>query len=246
MADLSIDFAGIKSPNPFWLASAPPANSGEQIMRAFDAGWGGAVKTLGDPIMNVTSRFGGVDYDGRKLMGLNNIELITDRPLEVSRAQRTTDRTGRNAATTAVCDLVVGRLSEGPRRPVQGAVARHARGRSGLDREETARVADVRKAERRLLRTGSRRRPATDLSEHRRLCRNTRAAPVRHARNSRRRGLSCFAMGLIKDPTARDGESRPPSSVRSGRRCEECGSAALIRVDGCDRCTVCGAIGVCG
>lgn len=85
MADLSIDFAGIKSPNPFWLASAPPANSGEQVMRAFDAGWGGAVwKTLGDPIMNVTSRFGGVDYDGRKLMGLNNIELITDRPLEVN------------------------------------------------------------------------------------------------------------------------------------------------------------------
>ena len=85
MADLSIDFAGIKSPNPFWLASAPPANSGEQIMRAFDAGWGGAVwKTLGDPIVNVTSRFGGVDYDGRRLMGLNNIELITDRPLEVN------------------------------------------------------------------------------------------------------------------------------------------------------------------
>ena len=85
MADLSIEFAGIKSPNPFWLASAPPANSGEQVMRAFDAGWGGAVwKTLGDPIMNVTSRFGGVEYDGRKLMGLNNIELITDRPLEVN------------------------------------------------------------------------------------------------------------------------------------------------------------------
>jgi dihydropyrimidine dehydrogenase (NAD+) subunit PreA len=85
MADLSIEFAGIKSPNPFWLASAPPANSGEQVMRAFDAGWGGAVwKTLGDPIVNVTSRFGGVDYDGRKLMGLNNIELITDRPLETN------------------------------------------------------------------------------------------------------------------------------------------------------------------
>jgi dihydropyrimidine dehydrogenase (NAD+) subunit PreA len=85
MADLSIEFAGIKSPNPFWLASAPPANSGEQIMRAFDAGWGGAVwKTLGDPILNVTSRFGGIDYDGRRMMGLNNIELITDRPLEVN------------------------------------------------------------------------------------------------------------------------------------------------------------------
>jgi dihydropyrimidine dehydrogenase (NAD+) subunit PreA len=85
MADLSIDFAGIKSPNPFWLASAPPANTAEQVMRAFDTGWGGAVwKTLGDPILNVSSRFGGVDYGAQKLMGLNNIELITDRPLDVN------------------------------------------------------------------------------------------------------------------------------------------------------------------
>src|SRR3954468_2140623 len=85
MADLSIDFAGIKSPNPFWLASAPPTNTGDQIMRAFDAGWGGAVwKTLGNPIVNVSSRFGGVDYGNTRLMGLNNIELITDRPLEVN------------------------------------------------------------------------------------------------------------------------------------------------------------------
>jgi dihydropyrimidine dehydrogenase (NAD+) subunit PreA len=82
MADLSIDFCGIKSPNPFWLASAPPANSGDQVMRAFDAGWGGAVwKTLGDPIVNVSSRFGAVDYSNAKMMGLNNIELITDRTL---------------------------------------------------------------------------------------------------------------------------------------------------------------------
>jgi len=54
-------------------------------MRAFDAGWGGAVwKTLGNPIVNVTSRFGAVDYAGQKMMGFNNIELITDRPLEVN------------------------------------------------------------------------------------------------------------------------------------------------------------------
>jgi len=85
MADLSVDFCGIKSPNPFWLASAPPTNTGDQIKRAFDAGWGGAVwKTLGNPIVNVSSRFGGVDYGSTRLMGLNNIELITDRPLEVN------------------------------------------------------------------------------------------------------------------------------------------------------------------
>ncbi len=83
MADLSITFAGIKSPNPFWLASGPAANSGEQVARAFDAGWGGCVwKTLGDPIVNVSSRFGSVDLNGQRIMGFNNIELITDRPLE--------------------------------------------------------------------------------------------------------------------------------------------------------------------
>lgn len=85
MADLSIDFCGIRSPNPFWLASAPPTNTGAQVMRAFDAGWGGAVwKTLGNPIVNVSSRFGGLDYKGSRLVGLNNIELITDRPLDVN------------------------------------------------------------------------------------------------------------------------------------------------------------------
>jgi dihydropyrimidine dehydrogenase (NAD+) subunit PreA len=86
MADLSTVFAGrIRSPNPFWLASGPPANCGDQVMRAFDAGWGGAVwKTLGDPIVNVSSRYSSVDWDGRRMMGLNNIELITDRPLDVN------------------------------------------------------------------------------------------------------------------------------------------------------------------
>jgi dihydropyrimidine dehydrogenase (NAD+) subunit PreA len=54
-------------------------------MRAFDTGWGGTVwKTLGEPIVNVSSRLGAVDYSGTKIMGLNNIELITDRPLEMN------------------------------------------------------------------------------------------------------------------------------------------------------------------
>ncbi len=86
MIDLSIEFCGVKAPNPFWLASGPPTNSEYQVRRAFDAGWGGAVwKTLaGEPIVNVSSRYGAVDYDGRKVMGLNNIELITDRTLAVN------------------------------------------------------------------------------------------------------------------------------------------------------------------
>ncbi len=83
--DLSVDCAGIKSPNPFWLASGPPTNTAYQVENAFDAGWGGAVwKTLGDPITNTTARYGAAHYLGRNVAGFNNIELITDRPLEVN------------------------------------------------------------------------------------------------------------------------------------------------------------------
>src|ERR1700712_5137441 len=82
---LETTFCGIPCLNPFWLASAPPTNCGEQVMRAFDAGWGGAVwKTLGEPIVNVSSRYSSVDWNGQRMMGLNNIELITDRPLALN------------------------------------------------------------------------------------------------------------------------------------------------------------------
>src|ERR1700739_645085 len=85
MADLSVKFAGITSPNPFWLASGPPTNTAGQVMRAFDAGWGGAVwKTIGEPIVNTSSRYGGIDLNGAKLMGFNNIELISDRPIDAN------------------------------------------------------------------------------------------------------------------------------------------------------------------
>ncbi|WP_035352421.1 NAD-dependent dihydropyrimidine dehydrogenase subunit PreA [Edaphobacter aggregans] len=86
--NLETTFCGIKCANPFWLASAPPSNCGEQVMRAFDAGWGGAVwKTIGEPITNVSSRYSSIDWDGRRMMGLNNIELISDRPIEVNLAE---------------------------------------------------------------------------------------------------------------------------------------------------------------
>jgi dihydropyrimidine dehydrogenase (NAD+) subunit PreA len=85
MADLSINFAGISSPNPFWLASGPPTNTGKQVKRAFDMGWGGAVwKTIGEPIVNVSSRLGGLDEGERRMLGLTNIELISDRPIETN------------------------------------------------------------------------------------------------------------------------------------------------------------------
>ncbi len=88
MADLTSDFLGIKSPNPFWLASAPPTDKAYNVNRAFEAGWGGAVwKTLGEdpPIVNVSGpRYGALHSNERRVIGFNNIELITDRPLKTN------------------------------------------------------------------------------------------------------------------------------------------------------------------
>lgn len=90
MVDLSINFAGIKSPNPFWLASAPPSNSAYQVQKAFEQGWGGAVwKTIGAPVLNVCNRYGTIDYKGSKIVGLNNVELISDRPIELNLKEMT-------------------------------------------------------------------------------------------------------------------------------------------------------------
>lgn len=89
MADLTSNFVGIKSPNPFWLASAPPTDKKYNVERAFEAGWGGVVwKTLGEagpPVVNVNGpRYGAIWGADRRLAGLNNIELITDRDLEIN------------------------------------------------------------------------------------------------------------------------------------------------------------------
>lgn len=90
MTNLRTNFAGITSPNPFWLASAPPTDKAYNVRRAFDAGWCGVVwKTLGEdpPVVNVSSRYGSLNYNGTRMMGLNNIELISDRPLAVNIAE---------------------------------------------------------------------------------------------------------------------------------------------------------------
>jgi dihydropyrimidine dehydrogenase (NAD+) subunit PreA len=88
MAELASEFLGIRSPNPFWLASAPPTDKAYNVNRAFEAGWGGAVwKTLGEdpPIVNVSGpRYGAIHSNDRRVIGFNNIELITDRPLKTN------------------------------------------------------------------------------------------------------------------------------------------------------------------
>ncbi len=87
MADLRSNLAGIKSPNPFWLASAPPTDKEYNVVRAYQAGWGGVVwKTLGEdpPVVNQTCRYGALYGTDRRVIGFNNIELISDRPLDVN------------------------------------------------------------------------------------------------------------------------------------------------------------------
>jgi len=74
----------------FWLASAPPTDKAYNVVaRVSRAGWGGVVwKTLGEdgpPIVNVNGpRYGVLFGPDRRLIGFNNIELITDRPLEIN------------------------------------------------------------------------------------------------------------------------------------------------------------------
>jgi dihydropyrimidine dehydrogenase (NAD+) subunit PreA len=82
--DLSINFCGLEFENPFMLSSAPPTATGKMIRSAFDAGWGGVVsKTIGlEPTANVRPRFAKLQFEEKGMVGFENIELITDRPLE--------------------------------------------------------------------------------------------------------------------------------------------------------------------
>jgi dihydropyrimidine dehydrogenase (NAD+) subunit PreA len=91
--DLSVEFCGIRFKNPFVIASAPPATTGEMIGRAFEAGWAGATtKTLmidaESLITNVTPRLASLSFPGptnepRKIYAFENIELVTDRSFSV-------------------------------------------------------------------------------------------------------------------------------------------------------------------
>jgi len=71
MADIKSDFLGIKSPNPFWLASAPPTDKKVNVLRALRPAGGGVVwKNAGLAGKNVSSRYSAVDFNGTRMMGL--------------------------------------------------------------------------------------------------------------------------------------------------------------------------------
>jgi dihydroorotate dehydrogenase len=93
---LQVTFTGLRFENPFLLSSAPPTESDTNIMRAFDAGWGGVVtKTIGlHPVVNVDgpkTRFLRTTLDGQLSMQKRagtalhsswNWELISDKTLD--------------------------------------------------------------------------------------------------------------------------------------------------------------------
>ena len=93
----SVVFTGLRFENPFLLASAPPTESDGNIMRAFDAGWGGVVtKTIGlHPVVNVagpktkfiratpdTGHLSMQKRPGTALHSSWNWELISDKPMD--------------------------------------------------------------------------------------------------------------------------------------------------------------------
>ena len=105
MSDRSVTFTGISFENPFLLSSAPPTESEHNIMRAFDAGWGGVVtKTIGlHPVTNVIgakAKFMRTSVDdahvsmkkqsGAALHSSWNWELISDKTIDwwIPRLQR--------------------------------------------------------------------------------------------------------------------------------------------------------------
>src|SRR5437667_7331122 len=86
--DLSITVNGIKFPNPFLLGSGPPGTNARVLAKSYDAGWGGAVaKTVSlesSKVVNVVPRYGKLrSRNNGEVIGFENIELISDRPIEV-------------------------------------------------------------------------------------------------------------------------------------------------------------------
>ncbi|MFP4497627.1 MAG: NAD-dependent dihydropyrimidine dehydrogenase subunit PreA [Vulcanimicrobiota bacterium] len=85
--DLSVEFCGVKFPNPYVLAAAPPTDKPDMIRRGFEAGWGGAIiKTLSvkeEPVSLVYPMMHGRGHQGKPLMGLENIDLISEHDVDV-------------------------------------------------------------------------------------------------------------------------------------------------------------------
>lgn len=85
--DLTVDFCGLRLPNPFLLSSAPPTADAAKIKRAFALGWGGAVTKTIPPddmvLTDVSPRLKTLQNRAGTILGLENIELISYKPLSL-------------------------------------------------------------------------------------------------------------------------------------------------------------------
>lgn len=90
--DLSVSVNGLQMPNPFVIGSGPPGTNYTVMKRAFEEGWGAVIaKTVSldaTKVINVTPRYArlraGSNGSAKSgpIIGWENIELISDRPLE--------------------------------------------------------------------------------------------------------------------------------------------------------------------
>jgi dihydropyrimidine dehydrogenase (NADP+)/dihydropyrimidine dehydrogenase (NAD+) subunit PreA len=87
MSTLATTVDGLTLPNPFVIASGPPGTNLNVIARAFKEGWGAVIaKTVSldaSKVINVTPRYGKLLANSGEVIGWENIELISDRPLKV-------------------------------------------------------------------------------------------------------------------------------------------------------------------
>lgn len=88
MPTLRTSVDGLSLPNPFVIASGPPGTNLNVISRAFREGWGAVIaKTVSldaSKVVNVTPRYAKLyANDGKEVIGWENIELISDRPLSI-------------------------------------------------------------------------------------------------------------------------------------------------------------------
>lgn len=89
--DLSVRVNGLEMPNPFVIGSGPPGTNYTVMKRAFDEGWGAVIaKTVSldsSKVVNATPRYAKLRAGSNgsakgQIIGWENIELISDRPLE--------------------------------------------------------------------------------------------------------------------------------------------------------------------
>ncbi|MEW6661610.1 MAG: NAD-dependent dihydropyrimidine dehydrogenase subunit PreA [Bacillota bacterium] len=87
MVDLSLEFCGIRYPNPFVLAASPCTDDEEMVARAFAAGWAGAVlktTSVETEVVNLAyPMMAGLDYEDKRLVALQNIDLISAHHVDV-------------------------------------------------------------------------------------------------------------------------------------------------------------------